>query len=210
MCVNSIVFYYFFRIIIQYSPLSLFESCNTVFFCPKASFCWCIFHCITENFAIPFPRAIAALLQYLPIETFAAEFQLFRGFLVAAVSFTKKTELFRTTELLFQKTKFSFTADSGEEISYCISSETIGTFFWTHLLPLCFLFKWFMLFQFLLRKSKIQRVSVDFFETVYVTEFGEKNVVNFQHSAFCKMRNKVPENDCLFVFKLCLQVFNLI
>ena len=71
----------------------------------------------------------AALLQYLPIETFAAEFQLFRGFLVAAVNFTKKTELFRTPELLFQKTRFSLTADSGEEISHCISSETIGTFF---------------------------------------------------------------------------------
>ena len=42
----------------------------------------------------------------MPFENVAAQFQLLRGFVVAAIGFTTTTQLFRTPELLFEKTKF--------------------------------------------------------------------------------------------------------
>ena len=88
---------------------SLFIRCNGVIFCSKTSVCRCNFHSLIKNFAIVFQQTITALIQYLLIEAFAAKFHIVRRFVVAAKSFTTKTQHFRTPEHPFEKTKFSRT-----------------------------------------------------------------------------------------------------
>ena len=91
----------------QQCSFSLFESCNCVNFCSENSLCRGNFHSLIENFAILFQRTITALFYYSLTETFAAKFHFVRGFVLATVSNTAKTQSFRTSELLFEKTRLS-------------------------------------------------------------------------------------------------------
>ena len=219
ICVNFIVLYYYFRMKVQYSSFSLFIICHWVIFCWENSVCICKNHSLIKNLATPFQRAITTLLQYLPIESFAAESQIVRGKFVSRVSFTTTTQHFQTPEFLFENTKLSLVMVPlcllqhvwGKNSDY-ISTKTIGTVFWPQLLPLCFHFRSFTVFEFLLGKSELEWIGVHFqqFELVYVTEFSEKVAVQFKHSEFCISQNEKPDNDWFFVLSLSFDEINFI
>ena len=73
------------------------------------------------------------------METFFAETQLVTGSVVAAVNFTTETHYFRTTEPLFEKTRFSLVkffcacrSTFGEKNSNCSSCETFSSISWAN------------------------------------------------------------------------------
>ena len=101
---TSIVFYYSFRKKVRLSLFSLFMGCNCVILCSD-KFLDVIFAFSWENFAILFQRTITTLIQYSPIESFAAEFQRVRGSVAAAIGFTTKTQHVWTPEFVFEKTE---------------------------------------------------------------------------------------------------------
>ena len=117
-------------------------------FCSGTSVCQCNIHSLIEKFATLSKKVIAALLQFSLVETFTAMFQHVRGSIVAAVSFTLTTQPFHLPALAFEETRLSLlcffvlaTAYVGEEVSGCISSETIRTVSSPPLLSFCFHFR---------------------------------------------------------------------
>ena len=105
-----------------------------------------------------------------------------------------------------------YTTSSGEEICYSSSSEIIDTVISLQLLPFRSHFRSDTTFQFFLGKSKVQRICVHFqpFEIVYITESGEKIVVQLQHSQFCVLKNEQPDNDWFVVFNLSFGEFKFL
>ena len=83
---------------------------------------------------------------------------------------------------------------SGEEYCYRFRSGTIDTVIWSQPLPFPFHFRSDTIVQFFPDKSKIQQFCDYFqlFEIVYLTDFSEAVVVQFQHSQVCVLENEGP------------------
>ena len=221
MGVNSMVLYFSSGIKEWYSLFSLFIRCDSGIFCPKTSVCWCIIHCIIPNIAKMFKSTFTTLFHFGFIDVFAAESQLVRKFLVAAVSFTTETQHFRTPELLFEKTRLSLVmflclsqhmreknCPAAAAVKLLVqsfdrsSSQSVFNSrriqFYSHF------------FHGGNRRQKIS-VQIQLLELVYITKFSKKKVVvQFQHSKFCIMKKKGPDSDWFCVFNLCFSKLNFI
>ena len=153
---------------------------------------------------------LIALLEYTLHQTFTNDNIFACGNVAAAATrFATYTQQLCASEVLFEESRLPlvmsfvlFTALSREQTCDCISSETIGVILRPHALSL-FFHSWLdSICQFLLSKSKTQRISIhlQLFELVYITDFSGIVVEEFQISNFCVLKVEKPDKDCF----LCL------